>query len=564
MDEAAYLDQLRVLWRQHWPTGVSATPHYPFGEIPLTEYLRRWASVQPDKPAIVFYGTTISYRELDRLSDAFASLLAERGVSAGDRVAVFLPNCPQFAIAFYGLLKLGCVYVPVNPMFKEHELLYELDDTGAVAIVAQDQLMPLVRTVLDRAPIRTVFTTSLAEMLPSEPTLPVLDIVAQPSVACADAIDLMPALWATTDQPPVVAIDIDAPAALNFTGGTTGMPKGCVHTQRDMIYTAATTCTCANQSTSDDVMLNFHPVFWIAGENFGLIFPVFLGATLVLLARWDPLAWMRAVDRYRVTTAGLLVDNAVAIMDHPDSGSFDLSSLRGTRVSSFVKKLNEAYRRRWRELTGAVMIEAAWGMTETHTCDTFTTGQQDDDFDLKSQPIFVGIPVPGTEFKITSFETGELLALGTEGEIVVRSPSQLKAYWNKPEATAASIRDGWFYTGDIGLLDEDGFLHFLGRRKEMLKVNGMSVFPAEIEALLGQHPAVVGSGVIGRADETRGQAPVAFVLADPTAGLTEAALGAWCRQNMATYKVPAIHIVESLPMTATGKVKKDELTRLLA
>jgi acyl-CoA synthetase (AMP-forming)/AMP-acid ligase II len=210
------------------------------------------------------------------------------------------------------------------------------------------------------------------------------------------------------------------------------------------------------------------------------------------------------------------------------------------------------------------MIEAAWGMTETHTCDTFTTGQQADDFDLKSQPIFVGLPVPGTEFKITSFETDELLPLGAEGEIVVRSPSLLKSYWNKPEATAASLRDGWFHTGDIGLLDDAGFLHFLGRRKEMLKVNGMSVFPAEIEALLGQHPAVAGSGVIGRADEARGQAPVAFVLAKEGAGLTEAALAAWCRQNMATYKVPAIHIVDQLPMTATGKVKKEELARLLA
>ena len=564
MNEEAYLDRLRTLWRSHWPAGIPSAPHYPFGEVALTEYLRRWASVQPNKPAIVFYGATISYAELDQLSDAFASLLAGHGLRAGDRVAVFLPNCPQFAIAFYGLLKLGCVHVPVNPMFKEHELLYELEDTDAVAIVAQDQLMPLVRTVLARTPIRLVFATSLAEMLPPAPTLPVLEVVARPKVACPDAIDLMPVLRAMTDAPPSVRIDLDAPAELNYTGGTTGMPKGCVHTQRDMIYTAATTCTCANQSTQDDVMLNFHPVFWIAGENFGLIFPIFAGATVVLLARWDPLAWMAAVDRYRVTTAGLLVDNAVAVMDHPDAGRYDLRSLRRTRVSSFVKKLNQAYRRRWQELTGSVMIEAAWGMTETHTCDTFTTGQQDDDFDLRSQPIFVGIPVPGTEFKITSFETGELLPLGTEGEIVVRSPSQLKSYWNQPDATAASIRDGWFYTGDIGLLDEDGFLHFLGRRKEMLKVNGMSVFPAEIEALLGQHPAVIGSGVIGRPDEARGQAAVAFVLADPEAGLTEASLTEWCRENMATYKVPAIHIVESLPMTATGKVRKDELARLLA
>ena len=564
MDEAVYLDHLHALWAQHWPAGVPRAPVYPFGEVTLTDYLRRWAAAQPDKAAIVFYGTVLTYAELDRLSDAFASLLARHGVRQGDRVAVFLPNCPQFAIAFYGLLKLGCVHAPVNPMFKEHELLYELEDTGAVALLAQDQLMPLVRTVQARTPLRTVFVTSLADMLPDTPTLPLLESIRQPRVACPDAIDLLPALRSAALPPPAVQVGLDDVAALNYTGGTTGMPKGCVHTQRDMIYTAATTGTCANGSTAQDVMLNYHPVFWIAGENFGLIFPIFSGATVVLLARWDPLAWMAAVQRYRVTLCGMLVDNAVAIMDHPDVAAYDLRSLRRTRVSSFVKKLNEVYRRRWLALTGAVMIEAAWGMTETHTCDTFTTGQQDDDFDLKSQPIFVGLPVPGTEFKITAFDTGALLPLGTEGEIVVRSPSQLKSYWNKPEATAASLRDGWFHTGDIGMLDEDGFVHFLGRRKEMLKVNGMSVFPAEIEALLGQHPAIIGSGVIGRADEARGEAPVAFVLTDPASGLTEAALAAWCRQNMATYKVPTIHIVDALPMTATGKVKKEELARLLA
>ena len=563
MDEPAYLDRLHALWALHWPNGVPRAPHYPFGEVPLTEYLRRWAAVQPDKPAVIFYGATTTYAELDRRSDAFAALLAGHGLGQGDRVAVFLPNCPQFLVAFFGILKLGCIHVPVNPMFREHELLYELEDTGATALLAQDQLMPLVRTALPRTGVHTVFVTSLAEALPDAPTLQVPESAAAPKQPCPDAIDLLPALR-DVGPPPVVAVGLDDVAALNYTGGTTGMPKGCVHTQRDMIYTAATFGTCANGSTSDDVILNFHPVFWIAGENMGVIFPVFSGATVVLLARWDPLAWMQAVERYRVTGAGLLVDNAVAVMEHPASADHNLRSLRRVRVSSFVKKLNEAYRRRWQALTGTVMIEAAWGMTETHTCDTFTTGQQTDDFDLKSQPIFVGLPVPGTDFKITAFDSGALLPLGTEGEIVVRSPSMLKSYWNKPEATASSLRDGWFYTGDIGLLDEDGFLHFLGRRKEMLKVNGMSVFPAEIEALLGQHPAVVGSGVVGRADEARGQAPVAFVLADPQAGLTAEALVAWCRQNMATYKVPAVHLVESLPMTATGKVKKEELSRLLA
>ena len=568
IDEADYLTRLRALWQKNWPPEIARTPLFPFGEIPLSEYLRQRALRHPDKPAVIFYGTVMTYGELDRLSDRFAALLAQEGVCKGDRVAVFLPTCLQFHIAFYGILKLGAVHVPVNPMFREHELLYELEDTSAGVMIAQDQLMPLLRQVLPRTKLRLVFVTSVAETLPAQPDIPVPDSVAQPRIACDDAMDLLPALHACTAPAPATVPDLDDIAALNYTGGTTGMPKGCIHTQRDMVYTAATVCARSGSiaAAEREITLSFYPLFWIAGENTGLIVPVFNGATLVELSRWDPLGWMAAVDRYKVNDASLLVDNAVAIMDHPSVGQYDLRSLQRVGVSSFVKKLNLEYRARWRDLTGATMAELAWGMTETHTHDTFSVGLQRNDFDLKSQPIFVGLPVPGTDFKICSFQTGEILPLGQEGEIVVRSPSQLKGYWNKPDATEAAIRSGWFHTGDIGLLDEEGFLHFLGRRKEMLKVTGMSVFPAEIEAMLGRHPAVLGSGVIGRPDERRGQVPVAFILLDPDRHdeLTEAGLADWCRANMATYKVPEIHFVDSLPMTATGKVKKEELARLLS
>ncbi len=564
-DESAYLDRLRALWRRHWPKSVPQEPVYPLGEIPLSEYLQERARQTPAKAALIYYGREVSYAELDRLSDAFAAWLHRHGIKRGDTVAVFLPNCPQFHIAFFGILKLGAVHVPVNPLFKGHELSYELNDTGAKVIVALDTLYPLLTEVRDRTRIETVLVTSMGAMLPQEPTIPLPPGLDAPQAACPGAIDFLPALESVTEAAPVVAVGLDDIAALNYTGGTTGMPKGCIHTQRDMIYTAATTCTIGIDLEPEDVGLNFLPVFWIAGEDMGIIFPIFSGATYVLLARWDPLAFMAAVKTYRITVTTLLVDNAVEIMEHPRVGEFDLRSLEQVRCSSFVKKLNVPYRNRWRALTGTTLIEAAWGMTETHTCDTFTTGLQDDDADLKSQPIFVGLPVPGTEFKICDFATGALKPLGEEGELCVRSPSNLKGYWNKSEATEDSLRDGWLRTGDLGLIDADGFLHFLGRRKEMLKVNGMSVFPAEIEALLGQHPAVVGSGVIGRDDEQRGQIPVAFVILHESVRTqtSEADIHSWCRQNMAAYKAPEIRIVDALPMTATGKVKKEELTRLL-
>jgi acyl-CoA synthetase (AMP-forming)/AMP-acid ligase II len=563
MDEDAYFARLQALQRTAWPSDVPRQPHYPLGEIAISEHLREWARRQPEKPACIFYGREITYAELDDLSDRFAALLDAGGVRPGDRVAVFLPNCPQFMLAFFAILKLGAVHVPVNPLFREAELAYELNDTGARVIVCLDSLMPLLREVREQTPVETVFVTSFAEMLPAVPSLPLPKALQQPRLACDDAIDLLPALARVTASAPAVPPHLDAIAALNYTGGTTGMPKGCIHTQRDMLYTAGTSLAASFQLTPDDVVVNFVPIFWIAGEDTGLLFPIVAGATVVLMARWDAVGFMTAVGRYQASFAYLLVDNAVEILEHPQAASFDLTTLRKVRVSSFVKKLNPDFRARWRALTGADMIEAAWGMTETHTMDTFTIGMQQEDFDLLSQPVFVGLPVPGTDFKICDFDSGTLLPLGETGEICIRTPSLFKGYWNKPEATAEAIRAGFLHTGDIGVIDEQGYLHFLGRRKEMLKVKGMSVFPAEIEAMLGQHPAIAGSGVIGREDTERGQVPVAFIALADEARLDEAALAAWCRERMAAYKVPEIRIVQALPMTATGKVKKEELRALL-
>lgn len=561
LTEKDYLAQLHALWEKNWPKSISRKPHYPHGEVALTEYLRAWAKDRPQRPAVIFYGHVTTYADLDQQSDRFAALLQSKGVRKGDRVAVFLPNCPQFHIVFFGILKLGAVHVPVSPLSRAFELAYELNDTDAEVIVALDQLAATVDQVRGETKLREVIVTSFADVVPANPAIPVPESIAGPRVAVPGATDLLPALAAIPAPTPLPPAGLDDVAALNYTGGTTGMPKGCVHTQRDMVYTAAANQGISVVSNEDSIFLSFFPEFWIAGENFGLIFPLFTGATLVLLARWDAVSTLAAIDKYKVNITAMPVDGAVELMDHPRFKEFNLSSLTQVRVVSFVKKLNPDYRKRWKDLTGTILTEAAYGMTETHTSNTFTAGFQDGDFDLISQPIFVGLPVPGAEFKITDFQTGELVPLGGEGEIRVRTPSLLKSYWNKPEATAESLVDGWLRTGDIGCIDTDGFIHFLGRRKEMLKVKGMSVFPPEIEALLGQHPAVLGSGVVGRDDPDKGQVPVAFIQLKPEVigKVKPEDIRAWCAERMAVYKVPEVRIIDALPMTATGKVKKQEL-----
>ncbi|WP_423359343.1 AMP-binding protein [Pseudomonas citronellolis] len=563
MNEARYLQALHRLQAAAWPAGTPREPHYPHGQQPLGEYLRTWARLKPEAPALDFYGHSLAWAELDRLADRCAALLAELGVRPGERVAVFLPNCPQLHVAFYGILRAGAVYVPVSPLSKALELGYQLNDSGAETLLCFDQLLPIVRQVRGETPLRRLLATSLSELRPATPSLPPPDMLLAPKLAGDDFIDFLPALEACRGPVPQHQARLDEVAALNYTGGTTGLPKGCVHTHGDMLYTCASYLSVANRLEQDSVLLNFLPEFWIAGENGGLLFPVFAGCRLVLLARWDAEAFMAAVQRYRVSHCTLLVDSAAEVLEHPRVGEYDFSSLRMSGAISFIKKLTPSYRQRWRELTGTTLVETSFGMTETHTCDTFIVGFQQDDFDLNSAPTFVGLPVPGTDFKVCDFETGELLPLGAEGELCIRSPSLLKGYWNRPEASAEVLRDGWLHTGDLGQITELGFIRYLGRRKEMIKVNGMSVFPSELEALLGQHPAVLASAVLARPDARRGQQPVAFVVLKPGAGESAESLLAWCREAMAVYKVPEVRVVASLPMTATGKIKKNELEPLL-
>ena len=564
----AALGALQALWQANWPAGIRQTPRHVLGEVPLTHHLRHWAGVQPHEPAVFYEDSTTTWQQLDRLSDAFARWLTHLDIAPGERVAVFLPNCPQFHWVFYGLLKHGAVHVPVSPMAKGFELQHQLEDSGAAAIVCTDTLLPLVRRLrAQRAgpALRHCIVTTAADVLPA------LDGTASdaPEPAAAhgpDALALRDGLRAHAGLPPLpLKDDADAVAALNYTGGTTGLPKGCIHTQRDMVYTAAANCGVSIEVDADTVFLNTFLQAWIAGENGGLIFHVFCGRPLVLLPRWDAAQVLQAIARHRVSTFVMTVDSAVELMEHPAFTQTDLRSLRQPRVVSFMRKLTLGIRQRWRALHPSTLVEAAWGMTETHTSNTFTTGMQVDDFDLRSPPVFIGLPVPGTSLKVCDFDSGADLPPGREGELCIRTPALFKGYWNQPEATAASLRAGWFRTGDIGMIGPAGHVHYLGRRKEMIKVKGMSVFPMEIETVLGRHPGVASVGVVARADERKGEVPVAFVClhSGSDASATLQALPAWCLEAMASYKLPELRQVDEMPRTPSGKVDKKVLQRWL-
>lgn len=536
---------------------------YPRGEVSIGEYIRGWAAETPDELALAFYGRDITWRELDELSDRAAGWLTAQGVRAGDRVGVLLPNSPQFVIAFLGIMKLGAVHVPINVMFREHELHHELTDADVKVLFCVDFMVEVLGNVIAETSVEKVLVTSSMEMAGDDDSIPAPP--AQPATTSPMVKDTD--TWADlerAERAAPVEVDLDALAALNYTGGTTGMPKGCEHTQRHMIYTVAAWLTQSNV-TGKPVFLCHVPIFWIAGEDMGILAPLVTGGTSVMLARWDAVTVMRSIERYRANLWIATVDNYVEIMEHPEVADTDFSSLHTPLAMSFVARVDPEVRRQWREKTRTegILREAAFGMTETHTMDTSTYGLQGDDWDVLGEPGQCGIPVPGTDVMVVDPATAEILPMGERGEIVLRSPSILNAYWRRPDATAETIRDGWLHTGDTGFIDEAGCLHYLVRNKDMIKVNGMSVFPAEVESYLCRHEDVEVAAVVPRPDADKGQVPVAFVKPVEGREIDPEALRAWAKTQMATYKVPEMRIVDEYPMTTTGKIKKAELASSL-
>jgi len=523
---------------------------------PLHEYLRAHARERPGHPACIWYGQAMSYAELDAASDAFAARLQAIGVKKGEPVVLFLNNCPQYLVAHFGIQKIGAIVCPSGPLNKEHELAYQVNDLGARVIVAAAGLMPVVDKVRASSPLAHVFVVHYADLLPAQATL---DIPAE-LAAAGDAARVVPegvedflAVMRSDARPAPVELALDDVALMTYTSGTTGLPKGAMLSYGNALFKTCAAADC-NGVTADDVLLSIAPLYHIAGMLMGVNVPVLAGATSVLLHRFEPRAVLQAIERYRVSWWYSIAPMNVACMQVQDIARFDLSSLRMNPVTSFGIAFTESLARQWRGFAAnCSSFEAAYGLSETHTCDTYTPhhaprwGTQ-------------GVAVPGVTIRIIDTDTGADKPSGEIGEIVLTSPGTFKGYWNKPEATAATLRNGWVHTGDMGKLDADGYLTFIGRFKEMIKVSGYSVFPEEVESILIKHPAVAQAAVIAQPDAEKGEVVKAFIVRKPGAELDADALIAWSRENMASYKAPRIvRFIDALPTTGAGKV----LRRLL-
>ena len=533
---------------------LTALPDRP--QRPLHAYLRAHARERGRHAACIWYGQVMTYAELDRASDAFAARLQAIGVCKGEPVVLFLGNCPQYLVAHFGIQKIGAIVCPSSPLNKEHELAYQVNDLKARVIVAASLLVAVVDKVRAGSALAHVFAVHYADLLPAQatPDLPAELAAAQREprsvpAGCEDFLEVMRA----DAKPEPVALSLDDVALMTYTSGTTGLPKGAMLSYGNALFKTRAAADC-NGVTGDDVLLSIAPLYHIAGMLMGVNVPVLTGATSVLLHRFDPRAVLQAIDRYKVSWWYSIAPMNVACMQVPDIAQFDLASLKMNPVTSFGITFTEPLAQQWRSFAGrCTSFEAAYGLSETHTCDTYTPhhaprwGTQ-------------GVPVPGVTIRIVDPDTGQDKPTGEIGEIVLTSPGTFKGYWNKPEATAATLRGDWVHTGDMGKLDADGYLSFIGRFKEMIKVSGYSVFPEEVETILIKHPAVAQAAVIAEADAEKGEVVKAFIVKKPGAEVDAQALIAWSRENMASYKAPRhVRFIDALPATGAGKV----LRRLL-
>ncbi|MFI1996658.1 long-chain fatty acid--CoA ligase [Actinoplanes sp. NPDC020271] len=498
----------------------------------LAVILRESATARPDAPAILTDQQTITYGELDARSDAVAAALTARGIRPGDRVALQLPNIAEFPIAYYGILKAGAIVVPLNVLMRTPEIAYQLADSGARLLITWAGLIEDAGKVAAEAGIDDCYAAG-----------PVPPGAARP----------FSELTTATDEPfPLAERNADDTAAIVYTSGTTGRPKGAELTNLQL-YLNADVPGRLFELQPDDVVIAALPLFHVFGMCSTMNVGIRFGAALSLVPRFSPDAVLGAITRHRATIFDGVPTMFSALLAHPYDERYDTTSLRvcisgGDAIPAHVL---DAFEHRF-----GVPILEGYGMTETAATITFNHNPQD------RRVYSVGRPVWGVEAQIWD-EAGRRLPAGRDqvGEVVTRGYHTMRGYHGKPEATAEAFRDGWFHTGDLGYLDEDGYLFIVDRKKELIIRGGYNVYPREVEEALNEHPEVLLAAVVGVPDERLGQEIKAIVVARPGCSVAASDLIAHCRERLAAYKYPrVVEFRDSLPLTAAGKVLKKSLT----
>jgi long-chain acyl-CoA synthetase len=554
-------------WLKHYDFWVPATATYP--RQPAYRALDIGAANYPDRPATIFFGAEMTYSQLKDRSLRLATALHEFGIGKGDRVGVMLPNCPQFPISFFAVLRTGATIVCINPTYTPREFERLAMDSGIRVLIALDQIAPALVPSLQGTAVERVIVTNIEDYMHEHMAgryaperaelLQKLQEIEQAlgSLKPETHVYSFASLIQQTD-PRHIKAEIDPEvdvAALQYTGGTTGTPKGAMLTHFNLFAntTQSTMWRTYFKTQEADRALMVIPLFHVYGLTVGMMIGALQGATLILIPKYDVELLIDAITRYRPTIFPGVPTLYVSLLNHARAGEIDFSSIKYFNSGSAPLPLEVIDR--WEALTGGILRQG-YGLSETSP----TTHAQTI-LGLR-KPESCGIPYPDTECKIVDLETGEReMPVGEPGELIIRGPQVMRGYWQQPEETARALRpdaDGrgpWFYTGDIARMDEDGYFYIVQRKKDMILVSGFNVYPGEVEEVLYLHPAVMEAGVVGVSDAYRGERVLAYVALRPDAKATAEELIEHCKASLTRYKVPSeIRFLPELPKTAVGKM----------
>lgn len=530
-------------------------------EKPLQSYLTEAASLYGDKAAIHFMGKEIGYKELYESALKFAGYLKTLGINKGDRVAIMLPNTPQSVIAYYGILYAGGVVVQTNPLYMEREIEYQMKDSGAKVILTLDILYPRVSKVMKNTDLEHIIVTAIKDYLPFPKNL-IYPFIQKKQYGIVVKVDhrgqnhLFTEIMKTAVAEAVSQEEFDFEndlALLQYTGGTTGFPKGVMLTHKNLVANASMCDAWLYKCTKgEERMLGILPFFHVYGMTAVLILSVMQGYKMILLPKFDAETTLKTIQKLKPTLFPGAPTIYIGLLNHPDLKKYDLSSIDSCLSGS--APLPVEVQQQFEEVTGGKLVEG-YGLTEsspvTHSNFLWDKAR------IKGS---IGVPWPGTDSAVFSMETGEPLPPNEMGEIVVKGPQVMKGYWNRPEETEQTLKDGWLLTGDIGYMDEKGYFYVVDRKKDMIIAGGFNIYPREIEEVLYEHPAIQEVVAAGVPDPYRGETVKAYVVLKEGESLTEEELNEYSRKYLAAYKVPRIYeFRKELPKTAVGKILRRAL-----
>ena len=546
-------------WFKNYDKGVPQHIEYP--EIPLHQLLEDAARNYPDAPCTIFKGASISFKEMDEITDRLAAGLADLGVRKGDRVGIFMPNTPQFVMAYFGILKAGGVVVASNFMYGPREIEHQANDSGMEVMIVMTNFYNKIKEVQDKTKIRTLVVTNIKETLPSllsflftltkEKKGGFRVDLAEGDVWMKDMIDA----HAPEDRPKV-DVGPDDTAIFQYSGGTTGVPKAAIAMHRNLIANAYQTGSwIVDTEFGIEVVLMAIPLYHVYGMVAGMLFAIKIGACLVMVPDpRDVKEVLSTIQKYRATYYPGVPALYNLINNYPEVGNFDLSSIKGC-ISGSAPLLRET-KEKFESLTGGIVFEG-YGLSEAPTathCNPMLG---------ENRTGSIGLPLPDVDVRIISLDDEVTeLTVGEIGELVIKGPEVFKGYHNMPTETQNTLREGWLYTGDIARMDEDGYFYIVDRKKELIKPGGFQVWPREVEEVIKDFPAVLEVGVAGVPDPDSGEAIKAWVVLKPGESATEEDIIQFCKSEMANYKAPKqVEFRDELPKTTVGKILRRELVR---